>query len=100
MLGGVGIPTWPGNAASLAATSKERRRAAQVTLSLPENPSHSKMLEKLGEQAHAQEQEAEDVLVDFMQTQRNDKPQNAKEFGERLPRVEEPIAALAMVHEE
>ena len=96
MTGGVVTPTRPGNTAPPAATTKGQRRAAQVTFSLPEDPSHATLLEKLREQARAQEYE--DVLIDFMQNQGKEKPQNAKEFGEWLSRAGEPVAVLAMVH--
>ena len=70
----------------------------RATFALPDNPSRATVLVKLREQER--EQEDEDNLVEFLKNQGKDTPQNKKEFGELMSWVGEPVAVLAMVHDE
>ena len=56
------------------------------------------LLTKLREQER--EQEDEDNLVELLKNQGEDTPQNKKEFGEWMSWVSEPVAVLAMVHDD
>ena len=47
-----------------------------------------------------QEQEDEGNLVKFLKKQGKDTPQNKNRFGEWMSRVGEPVAVLAIVHDE
>ena len=82
------------------ATTPTETTAGQgrVSFDLPDGPSRATLLAKLQEQER--EQEDEDNLVDFLNNQGEDAPQNKKEFGHWMSRVGEPFAVLAMVHDE
>ena len=95
MAGNATTPPGPPNAAKPAAAST---RQGRVTFTLPDNSNRSTLLTKLREQER--EQEEKDNLVEFLSNQGTDMPQNREEFGEWLSRVDEPIAVLAMVHDE
>jgi hypothetical protein len=80
------------------ATGRHERGAQAVSFSLPDDPNHATLVEKLQEQA--KEQQEEGVLIDFLSNQGKEKPQNPKEYGDWLSCVGEAVAVLAMVHED
>ena len=95
MAGNDTTPSGPQKNAKSTATPARQER---VIFALPDNPSRATLLAKLQEQEW--EQEDEDKLVELLKTQGEDTPQNKKDFGEWMSRVGEPVAVLAMVHDE
>ena len=77
------------------ATGRHERGAQAVSFSLPDDPNHATLVEKLQEQE--KEQQDKEVLIEFLSNQ-GKKPQNPKEYGDWLSRVGEVVAVLAMVH--
>ena len=95
MAGNDTTPSGPHATATYTATPAGQ---GKVTFALPDDPNRVTLLAKLREQER--DQEDEDNLVEFLSNQGEDTPQNKKEFGEWMSRVGEPVAVLAIVHDE